>query len=200
MGSFDVRMYASRNLEKVAGLVLVDPSADDQVARMAQALPRMAQIEKAAYAPLAHCADLARAGTLTPQTAGCTRPPPPDVPAELREWVRARDGANAIVATVAELEAFQTLDAAEMARVRRPLGDIPLIVLTGRPTAPGMTPAETEALHRLWTKMHDEMAALSTVGVNRPVAGSGHYIQLEKPAVVISAVQEVVAKARAGGR
>lgn len=198
MGSYDMRMYASQNLKSVAGMVLVDPSADDQVVRMAAAVPRMDEIQKTAYAPMAQCAQLAVAGTLTPQTKGCTQPPPPDVPAELRDWVRASQGGGKVFITVkSELDSFQTLDAAQMAKVRRPLGSIPLIVLTGRPTAPGMSAEENEALHKLWSTMHDEMVALSTKGVNRAVEGSGHYIQYEKPAVVIAAVIEVVEAVRA---
>jgi pimeloyl-ACP methyl ester carboxylesterase len=200
MGSFDVRMYASRNLRKVAGMVLVDPSADDQNDRMAAAMPRMAEIQKAAYATLDRCAGLAIAGMLAPQTPGCSQPPPPDVPAELRDWVREGQGPGRFITVKSELDSFMTLDAAQMAKVRRPLGAIPLIVLTGRPVSPGMTEAETETLHQLWTTMHDEMAALSTAGVNRAVPGSGHYIQIEKPAVVIAAVQEVVEAARAKRR
>jgi pimeloyl-ACP methyl ester carboxylesterase len=161
----------------------------------------MDEIQKASYAPLAHCAELAVAGSWMPQTKGCTQPPPPDVPAELRDWVRASQGGGKVFITVrSELDSFQTVDAAQMAKVRRPLESIPLIVLTGKPTAPGMSAEETEALHTLWSTMHDEMAALSTIGVNRAVPGSGHYIQYEKPAVVIAAVQEVVEAARAKGR
>jgi pimeloyl-ACP methyl ester carboxylesterase len=197
MGSFDVRMYASRNLGKVAGMVLVDPSADDQNARMAALMPRMVEIQSAAYAPLERCAGLASAGELKPDTKGCTQPPPPDVPADLRDWVRSRQGANAVIARKSELDAFMTLDPAQMAKVRRPLGAIPLIVLTGKPTAPGMTPEETDALFKLWNAMHDEMATLSSRGVNRVVPGAGHYIQYEKPEVVVSAVSEVVEAARA---
>jgi len=200
MGSFDMRMYASRNLRKVAGLVLVDPSADDQNVRMAAVVPRMAEIQKASYSTIERCAGLAVAGALNPETKGCGQPPPPDVPAELRGWLRERQAGGTFITVKSELDSFMTLDAAEMAKVRRPLGAIPLIVLTGKPVSPGMTDAETETLHQLWITLHDEMAALSTAGVNRAVPGSGHYIQVEKPAVVIAAVQEVVEATRAKRR
>jgi pimeloyl-ACP methyl ester carboxylesterase len=200
MGSFDVRMYASRNLPKVAGIVLVDPSADEQNARMAAVMPRMIEIQNSSYAPLERCARLAAGGELTPDTKGCTQPPPPDVPPELRDWVRGRSGANAVIARKSELDAFMTLDAAQMAKVRQPLGAMPLIVLTGKPTAPGMTPEETDTLFKLWNGMHDELAALSTAGENRIVPGASHYIQYERPGVVGGAVREVVDKVRAARR
>ena len=53
-----------------------------------------------------------------------------------------------------------------------PLGDRPLIVLTaGNMAQPGLTPEESAAVHKVWMTMHDEMAGLSTRGVNRVVEG-----------------------------
>ena len=197
MGSYDMRMYASLNLKQVAGVVLVDPSADGQMARMLAAAPRLAELQKTAYASTARCAELAKAGTLTPQTAGCTQPPPPDVPPDLRDWVRARSGPHNFITVASELESFNTLDTPQLLKVKRPFGSIPLIVLTGKPTVPGATPEEIEAVYKVWMTMHDEMAALSTRGVNRPVPGASHYIQYEKPGVVVEAVNEVVEAVRA---
>jgi pimeloyl-ACP methyl ester carboxylesterase len=200
MGSYDMRMYASLNLKQVAGMVLVDPSADGQMARMLAVAPRLAELQKTAYASTARCADLAKAGTLTPQTAGCTQTPPPDVPPDLRDWARARSGPHNFITVASELESFNTLDTPQLLKVKRPFGSIPLIVLTGKPTVPGATAEEVEAVYKVWTAMHDEMAALSTKGVNRPVPGASHYIQYEKPAVVVEAVNEVVEAVRAKGR
>jgi pimeloyl-ACP methyl ester carboxylesterase len=200
MGSYDMRMYASLNLKMVAGMVLVDPSADGQMARMLAAAPRLEELQKTSYATLSRCAKLAKAGTLTPQTAGCSQPPAPDVPADLRDWARARLGPQTFITVQSELESFNTLDTPQLLKVRRPLGSIPLVVLSGKPTLPGATPEETEAVYKVWLTMHDEMAALSTKGVNRIVPGAGHYIQHEKPATVIAAVQEVVEAVRAGRR
>jgi pimeloyl-ACP methyl ester carboxylesterase len=44
--------------------------------------------------------------------------------------------------------------------------------------------------------MHDDLAKLSTVGVNRIVPGANHYIQLDQPNAVAGAVTEVVTSAR----
>jgi len=197
MGSYDMRMYASLNLKQAAGMVLVDPSADGQMARMLAVAPRLEALQKTSYAGTARCAEMAKAGTLTAQTEGCRQAPPPDVPADLRDWAKARAGPHNFITVASELESFNTLDTPQLLKVKRPLGSIPLIVLTGKPTMPGVTPEETEAVYKVWMTMHDEMAALSTKGVNRPVPGVGHYIQYEKPAVVIAAVQEVVEAVRA---
>jgi pimeloyl-ACP methyl ester carboxylesterase len=42
----------------------------------------------------------------------------------------------------------------------------------------------------------DRIAALSSRGVHFEIDGSGHYIQLDRPSAVISAVDEVVDQAR----
>lgn len=197
MGSYDMRMYASLNLKQVAGMVLVDPSADGQMARMLAAAPRLEALQKTAYAGTARCAELAKAGTLTPQTEGCRQAPPPDVPADLRDWAKARSGPHNFITVASELDSFNTLDTPQLLKVKRSFGSIPLIVLTGRPTMPGATAEETDAVYKVWMTMHDEMAALSTKGVNRAVRGASHYIQYEKPAVVVAAVNEVVEAVRA---
>ena len=49
-------------------------------------------------------------------------------------------------------------------------------------------------------RAHDELAALSTRGVNARVPGANHNIQGTKPQVVIDAVEAVVAVARAAAR
>ena len=55
-------------------------------------------------------------------------------------------------------------------------------------------PADQAATEwKMWNGMHDELARLSTVGVNRVVPGANHYIQLDKPDAVVNAVSEVLA-------
>ena len=44
--------------------------------------------------------------------------------------------------------------------------------------------------------MHDEIAALSSRGVNRVIEGATHYIYLEHEAEVIAAVREVMANSK----
>ncbi len=78
---------------------------------------------------------------------------------------------------------------------------MPLIVLTAgqAPKDPGLTDVQNQAWAKTWMQAHDDMAALSTRGRNRVVAGSGHFIQFEQPQAVIDAVDEVVMAVRSGG-
>ncbi len=75
---------------------------------------------------------------------------------------------------------------------------MPLIVFTAaNDTGPSpFPPAEMKAIERAWTAGHDRIARLSSVGVNFIVHHSEHYIQLDRPTVVPSAVNEVVTQAR----
>ena len=57
--------------------------------------------------------------------------------------------------------------------------------------------SEVEAWRSVKLAMQDEIAALSTRGERRSV-DAGHGIQQEKPEVVIAAIEEVLATARAG--
>jgi hypothetical protein len=77
-------------------------------------------------------------------------------------------------------------------------GAMPLIVLSRAPIAalPNETQAMRDAKNALWMKLHDEIAASSTRGVNRIVPGAGHFIQLEKPESVIEAVYQVLDQGR----
>ena len=49
LGSFDMRLFALTYPKDVAGLVLVDPSADWQAKRMGEAVPKFATLSEAAY-------------------------------------------------------------------------------------------------------------------------------------------------------
>ncbi len=84
---------------------------------------------------------------------------------------------------------------------------MPLIVLTAGvdytlpPDAPDEAKAEIPTKrHPQWVRAHDDLAALSTRGVNRVVPDTPHYIHQFKPQVVIDAIDEVVDAARASKR
>ena len=75
---------------------------------------------------------------------------------------------------------------------------MPLIVLAAgdRPKLRnGETQAHHDAINRMWYVLFDELAALSTRGVNRVVPDTGHDIPLTQPAAVSGAVLEVLGQA-----
>ena len=88
---------------------------------------------------------------------------------------------------------------------KRNYADMPLVVLTATtfrwpPNASSKARAELPARQAMWRQGHDELAALSSRGLNRMVADSGHFIQQEQPEAVIEAVDEIVIEARSQKR
>jgi hypothetical protein len=78
------------------------------------------------------------------------------------------------------------------------LGDLPLAVLSHDPDKPSseMPPELAKSVNMEWEKMQEEMAHLSTRGTQTIARNSAHYIQNDRPDVVINAVHNIVDQAR----
>jgi pimeloyl-ACP methyl ester carboxylesterase len=209
LGSYESLFFTDRHRDAVVGMVLVDPSIPDQFALFARVAPLLDELQKAGMAAgvaaMRKCAADMRdhnvAGA-TPDPTGCLPPFPPAYPLILREAImRLRSPER--FETAASINSRLAESSALVVNPARNYDDMPLIVLTaidrGSP-APGAT-AEYLAQGTSFIEMidlgHDELAALSTRGVNARVPGATHAIQQAKPQVVIDAIVAVVAQARA---
>ena len=114
----------------------------------------------------------------------------------LRSWLLSRSTWEALIS---EYETLWTISSDELFSSRRPLGDLPLIVLTAPPGQVPSTPdglpvtarqLEAEALDR--RAGIADLVSLSTRGVHRHVPDSGHVIQYDRPDTVIAAILEVL--------
>ena len=183
MAGFTIRLYAARYRPDVAGIVLVDSSHPDQFKRLPPDPPGTDAkwIREAEFveltAPigiprlLGYCGDSAAL-----RAAECT-------------FDSARE--NAI-----ERRTFR--ESAAQARRAGDLGDLPLLVLSHRlnhhdPDIPADLEADT---NRAFEEMQQELTQLSTRGRRIIADNSGHYIQRDRPDLVINAVHEVVAELR----
>jgi pimeloyl-ACP methyl ester carboxylesterase len=95
--------------------------------------------------------------------------------------------------------------AAELRAAARPYDDLPLIVLTDSENEDidSDGPISAPAQRAEWIakdEAEERIARLSTIGAHFVVANSPHAIQLYHPAVVISAIDEVIDQARYGRR
>jgi pimeloyl-ACP methyl ester carboxylesterase len=212
LGSYESLLYTDRNPDKVVGMVLVDGCLPDQVSLLAQARPNQPSPAQAAN-PMVQlfyrCADAIRAGTAKangPDPDHCFDYPPTWPPA-LRQALAAKVGNPVQYEAMASFGGSAEVDAKQVVNPSRNYRDMPLIVLTataGPPPPPGLTPppmteeqkSQKAAIDAIWNHGHDELAALSTRGVNARVPGADHYIQRAKPQVVLDAVAEVVREAR----
>ena len=184
MGGFHVRVFTSLYRNEIAGMVLVDASHPDQENRFPPELKNLEgswvrEAEFLAYTMplgvprlLSLCDDDAVA-----RAAECN-------------FHSARE-------SVAEMKSFPE-SAAETAATGA-LGDLPLAVLSRDPEKPSADlPADlAQPTNAAWEKMQDELAHLSTRGTRTVAKNSGHYIQIDRPDIVIEAVHGVVEQARA---
>jgi pimeloyl-ACP methyl ester carboxylesterase len=76
---------------------------------------------------------------------------------------------------------------------------MPLIVLTHSPYPKNAAETQDERYRRTlsWEGLHTRVAGMSTRGINVIVPNAGHYIQYDRPQVVIDAIKQVLAIARA---
>jgi pimeloyl-ACP methyl ester carboxylesterase len=211
LGSYESLLFADRHPDQTVGMVLVDPSIPDQIAIMERVAPQLVgtdQQQEQMLGIFRTCAAQIRSGTLRlggPDPNNCVAYPPfwPDA---LKQALAAKVIGNPLQY---ETQVSSMSSTPESSRIvvnpGRNYRDMPLIVLTATaqpPSRPGMS-AEQVAAGAAWTsewnRAHDELAALSTRGVNARVPGANHNIQGTRPQVVIDAVEAVVREARAGG-
>jgi pimeloyl-ACP methyl ester carboxylesterase len=206
LGSYYARLYTDRHINEVAGMVLVDPSVEHQDSRFAEVAPQFGDLMQRDRASQEECLRLARAGRLTAEMAifkDCTYgyARDPSFSDELFQvQIRRRLSVPFREALLSETREMESADSAQLLAARRSYGNMPLVVLTQSPETtdayPGFTVQEVDALNALWLRMHEELAALSSRGVNRMVERSGHYIQKDRPDVVIDTVREVLEQCR----
>jgi pimeloyl-ACP methyl ester carboxylesterase len=197
LGGMHVKLYAETHLPEVAGLVFVDPSHED-LGEGAWAIDPESRKTYAPYMEALHQCLEARpddfvAGSELVKNCG----PFPDahysVAINAVELQRGKQRGR-LQARVSEQENVWFTSADQVRAAYRPLGDIPIIVLTHEtsPRGPAETQEQRDAKNKLWIDLHDQIAAMSTRGKRLTVDNAGHYIQMDQPQVVIDSILEVV--------
>jgi pimeloyl-ACP methyl ester carboxylesterase len=186
-GGMNVRMYARLFPAEVAGVVLADSVHPDQQRRRT---PEQSRAIAAFLRVLSLKADTIPFG-ISRLMGWCG-----NGPAEIRPMlhtVECRLGPWR--EHVAEEGSFA--ESAEQARTAGPLGSIPLVVLSHDPEKlypiPGSSPRSDKDFNPLWEEFQGELAQLSTNASRVVATGSGHYIQYDRPDLVIEAVRKLVA-------
>ena len=210
LGSYESLLFADRHGDAVAGMVLVDPSFPGQgkVARRVMATTSAQSVDRgrASIAFLRKCAAALRSGSVRPGGAdpdGCFAYPA-IYPAAFRQALDAKIVNPIQYETLASFLENSEIAGELVVNPARNYGDMPLIVLTAtneisRPDMTDEQRAEQAAFDLEWNRAHVGLAALSSRGINARVPGAGHYVQRDKPQVVIDAVEAVVAEARTAG-
>lgn len=194
-----VRVFADRYRDEVVGMVIVDGSHEDQ-AKREDAIGPHNKAQWEAKLKDTSCVDAAKNGVIakdSPVYKKCVL----DEALEPRYSQAIKDAVVKYAATLkwqlanaSEKKSVFNASADETRATRKDFGDMPIIVLTH---APHPWPKDwTQALqdrHTLvWEDMHNEVAAMSTHGINEIVPRAGHYIQYDRPGIVIDAIDQVL--------
>lgn len=182
---------------EVAGLVFVDASHPEQVQRF-KAIPTISEPKITQFVNRVG-ATLNWTGAVRAVAASYERMP--NLPERVDQAVKAY-ASTSLGPMLKENEASeQTL--AE-AGTFRDLGHRPIFVLTAM--APiqervrsnlKMTDDQAKQFQEIWKQMHEEQASWSSQSQHQVVPDAEHYIQFDRPDVVIAAVRSVVEKIRA---
>jgi pimeloyl-ACP methyl ester carboxylesterase len=183
MGGFDVRLYASLYRSQVAAMVLVDSSHPEQQKR----LPPELNDFDASWLREQEFFEFAMPFGIPRLLGFCGND------AEERA---AECNFHSLRESVAELKTIAK-SAAQTASTGS-LGNLPLVVLSRDPDSPQYDLPEdlVKPASDAWQQMQRELAQLSTRGTQVIAKNSGHYIQLDRPGLVIEAIRKIVDQAR----
>jgi len=199
LGGSNVQVYAYRYPKEVNGLVLVEPQTENETARLDKVTGgKIKQVYAMVKQQDQYCLAEAKKGFKAGSEpfTNCIGNPLEFYGPVLGKAVLKSEMTKSYWRTrVDEYKAIDTSDA-QLRALRKPFGDIPLLVLT-RGVSPYAVPGKPQsALNKAMEdeneKIHKELAALSTKGKQRVVPGASHVIQTEQPAAVAQAVLEVL--------
>lgn len=203
LGGANVQVYTYRYPSEVKGLVLVEPQHEDETSRLDKASQgNLKKIYAMVEEQNNYCLEAAQKGIKpnSPEQMNCVGNPEATYGPTLGAVVRAATTkASYWHATVDESNAMTVSDE-QLRRLRRPFGDLPIVVLT-RGVSPYAVPGQPQsavnkAMEDENAAIQKEIAALSTRGKQRVVLGAGHVIHAEKPEAVIDAILDVLNQAK----
>ena len=191
-GGHIVRIFAHDYPEQVSGVILVDTRPEKLYS-----IPAIQQQGRSALGLLRVAAFLGEFGLLRPFIATM---PDKMMPSAALPIYQSHPGSLEIVfqhkfiyAMYAEAQAMETSDA-QVAAIGS-MGNTPLIVIRhGNPMSmfSSLPPQEAGEMEQKWQAFQEEIASQSSVGRIIVAEASGHIIQLEQPAIIVEAVQQLL--------
>ena len=205
-GGMNIKLYAAIYPSEVVGMVFVDPSHEDQTEGYRTVDPRhlspeewRKQIIEPSLIQRRECVAAAPSG-FTPGTElykKCSFPQDPRFSQainDIHQKLYMRPGFQ--LTQLGEEESVFSASADQVRAARRSFDDMPLIVLARPPSTSPLRPTETQELrdsrYSLLMHLNNDIASLSTKGVNRVVPNSGHNIPYDQPNAVADAIIEVL--------
>jgi len=204
LGGLNVRMYANLYPEEVAGMVLVDATPDDLLNQMPVEVTRIFQQQDRTRAVMQY---LAQFGVLRMMGESIGQRFLPEhveqlPPGQQRIYLRLTSHLNFFSTARAEIQFLA--ESCEQVRQYGDLGNLPLVVLSadnGQSTealqAAG-TPTDFpyEEIQATAQALQEGLAKLSSNSTHIIAKDSGHFVQLDRPDLVIAAIQQVLDQSR----
>ncbi len=199
IGGVYVRHFAALFPERVAGMVLVDSTHEDQFNRFppaflqaskAQTEPMMAMIRQ--FETLSHEEIVAKMQQIAPELF-TDAPYPPEIRAIMIDRMTP-EGATAALREMAWVSQLRE----QRGNMPHNLGNLPLIVLEAakQDKPPYHNDDDWNQYKQVWHDLQAELAALSTNSRHIQV-NSGHVISNENPDAVVDAIRQMVEQVRA---
>lgn len=181
-GGYTAQLFAERYPDLVAGLVLVDSSHPDQVARF------LAPPLNMNTAPSRNTAGvMLLSGPPAPQA---------NLPEEAKVPSMMLMASRKARMTVAQ-EYLYFRDSGESIRRQGGIPAVPLVVITRGRAERGAEDPRSPVIEALWMQLQDELAELSPHSAHLVADRSGHHVHLDQPQLVVDAVTMVLDFARA---
>jgi len=116
MDGHNVRLFASRHLQDISGIVLIDPSVENQVPILERAAPAIAENDKNSMGFIRYCANPDRSAEAA---ARCARQAPATYPSDLAAAYVESYGLPYFQTFLSEVESFLTVDSQQGGAERR---------------------------------------------------------------------------------
>jgi pimeloyl-ACP methyl ester carboxylesterase len=197
LGGPHIMTFTSLYDKEVAGFVFVDASHPDQIDRFQKATGRSTQLPPLYRIPPILTDAAAQIGIVRLLPLG-------SAPNKAPLIVKEVGGAYIPPTAGSNLKAMQSkeITLTTAGKFRR-LGNRPLVVLTAMPKidpeklkSKGINEEQERQFQSAWKELHDDETTWSSHSRHEILTDSDHYIQFDRPDIVVKAVREVITDVR----
>ncbi|HEY1808215.1 MAG TPA: alpha/beta hydrolase [Acidobacteriaceae bacterium] len=193
-GGLHIREYATRYPAGIVGLIFVDASTPQQFERLPRQLTAMDDLR---WPKLETLLGIPRWRGLCGQHLWTGMGAVPSDSPQYRAWLQADDCSVSVLNTTQQEEDAFALSCRE-AGTTGPFGDMPILIFSEDPNyIPAFwlqfAPASLHAAFAAsWNSLQEELKGLSTRSRRIIARNSSHYVQIDRPEVVIANVSQMI--------